>query len=370
MVLAMLVGTLVGIGRLSHSRLVRGVCIPFIEFFRNTPLLMQLFFWYFGTSTLLDALASLSGWLLAWWPAASGLVSGGILALKEAYNKGQSEFISGVIGLTVYTAAFIAETVRAGIQAIPHGQTEAARASGLTTPQTLGHVILPQAFRVIIPPLISQFLALTKNSAQAMAIGVAEVTYMARQVEANTFKGFEAFTVATGLYMVIYDTSISIPAMAARRQRMLALRAVPVGYALGWIFVAVAAAGGVFALWQGWRTAAGGSLLAAAGLGATALSALAAALAAARRAEGGLGLIRTGLVVGATAVFFDLLRRLERGLTAFDDVALRESLTAAQVLEGRILLPLGLGTVFFLATAYWWLYFNRREVVFTRGGRR
>ncbi len=135
-----------------------------------------------------------------------------------------------MVGLSVYTSAFIAETVRAGIQAIPHGQTEAARSSGLSGLQTLRLVILPQAFRIIIPPLLSQMLALTKNSAQAMAIGVAEVTYMARQVEANTFKGFEAFTVATGLYMVIsflmswllnrYDHAISIPEMAIRKQRL------------------------------------------------------------------------------------------------------------------------------------------------------
>jgi polar amino acid transport system permease protein len=374
MVFAMVLGVLVAVGRLSRSRLIRAICIPYIEFFRNTPLLVQLFFWYFGTSTLLDGLSALFGWMLAWFPAGAQFVSGGLLGAKDAYNKGQSEFISAVVGLSVYTSAFIAETVRAGIQAIPHGQTEAARSSGLTGFQTLRLVILPQAFRMIIPPLLSQMLALTKNSAQAMAIGVAEVTYMARQVEANTFKGFEAFTVATGLYMVIsflmswllnrYDHAISIPEMASRKQRLMALRGVPVGYALGPAAALASAVAGCWTFWLGGHALHAGSWWTGLWLYLLGTALLAAAAAGWKRPEWGVGVIRMTLVAVVTTLFFDLLGRLQAGLTAFDDAALQGVMTARQILEKMILMPLAWATLATLLTAWWWLYLERRQILF------
>ncbi len=360
MVFALLLGTLVAVGRLSPSRLLRGICIPYIEFFRNTPLLVQLFFWYFGTSTLLEAIAS----LLAHLPWAGPFLGGWTESLKVAFNKGQSEFYSGVIGLTVYTSAFIAETVRAGIQAIPHGQTEAARSTGLNGFQTLWFVILPQAFRIIIPPLLSQFLALTKNSSQAMAIGVAEATYMARQVEANTFKGFEAFTVATGLYMIIsfllswalnrYNSAISITEMARKRQRLLASRRVP-GYRLGRGFILLAAVAGLLVFTRGGRLAASGSWGAGIALYLVGFVGVAAALVAGRRPDGGIAFLKGALLLGGTAVFFDVLGQLDRGLAAFDDPF------------RQVWLPLGWAALYCLTALFWWLYFSRREALFLRG---
>ena len=152
----------------------------FTEFFRNnTPLLVQIFFWYFGSDAVLPK------WLNQW-----------------LYEQ-DFEFAAGVIALTVYTAAFIAEEIRAGIFSIPKNQLEASRATGLSFIQGYRYVILPQAFRIIIPPLISQFLNLIKNSSLVMTIGVMELTYMARQIESYTFHGFEAFTVATLIYLII-----------------------------------------------------------------------------------------------------------------------------------------------------------------------
>ncbi len=362
MVFAILLGVLVAVGRLSNTRIIRAICIPYIEFFRNTPLLVQLFFWYFGTSTLLDALAALFGWLLAWFPAGAAVVSGGVLGVKEAYNKGQSELISAVVGLSVYTSAFIAETVRAGIQAIPHGQTEAARSSGLSGLQTLRLVILPQAFRIIIPPLLSQMLALTKNSAQAMAIGVAEVTYMARQVEANTFKGFEAFTVATGLYMVIsflmswllnrYDHAISIPQMAIRKQRFMALRGVPVGYSLGPVYVLASAVAGGWVFWRGGASVHAGAWWTGLWFYLLGACLVLAALGAWKRPEWGIDVIRWTLVAGGATIFLDLLVRLDAGLIAFEDP------------YRQLALPLAWAALYALVAAFWWLYFARREVLF------
>lgn len=175
--LAVLLGTLLTVLRLSRVKPLEWLAAAYIEFFRNTPLVVQIFFWYFGSDPLLPSF------------------------FKEWLYRQNIEFATGVIALTTYTAAFLAEELRSGILSIPRTQIEASRATGLSFLQSMRYVILPQAFRIIIPPLISQFLNLIKNSSLVMTIGVAELTYMARQVEAHTFHGFEAFTVSTLMYL-------------------------------------------------------------------------------------------------------------------------------------------------------------------------
>lgn len=177
--LSLVLGTLMCIMRLSKLKPLEWISWTYVEFFRNTPLLVQIFFWYFGSYTILPD--SVNTWL----------------------NSVNQEFACGVIALTFYTGAFIAEDLRSGIFAIPKTQLEASRACGLSFMQAMGYVILPQAFRIIIPPLISQFLNLIKNSSLVMTIGVADLTYMARQIEAHTFHGLEAFSVATLIYLSI-----------------------------------------------------------------------------------------------------------------------------------------------------------------------
>jgi polar amino acid transport system permease protein len=113
------------------------------------------------------------------------------------------EFASAVIALTIYTSAFIAEDIRSGVRSIPKEQMEAARSSGFSYIRSMRYIILPQAVRLTIPPLINQFLNLMKNSSLAMTIGVMELTYQARQVESYTFKGFEAFSAATLVYLAL-----------------------------------------------------------------------------------------------------------------------------------------------------------------------
>lgn len=176
---ALMLGTLVAVLRLSRVRPLEWFSLAFTEFFRNTPLLVQIFFWYFGSEALLPQ--SWNEWL---------------------YER-DFEFVAGTIALTVYSAAFIAEELRAGVFSIPKNQLEASRATGLTFIQAYRYVILPQAFRIVIPPLISQFLNLLKNSSLVMTIGVMELTYQARQVESFTFHGFESFTVATLVYLTV-----------------------------------------------------------------------------------------------------------------------------------------------------------------------
>lgn len=158
----------------------------YLALFRNTPLLVQLFFWYFGVPALLpEALVS---WLntphetpLLDWPS--------------------FEFLAGAWGLTLYTSAFVAEEFRAGIASVRPEQRAAGLALGLTQRQVWRVVVLPQALRTALPPLLGQYMNALKNSSLAMAIGLAELSYASRQVETETFKTFQAFGIATLLYI-------------------------------------------------------------------------------------------------------------------------------------------------------------------------
>jgi polar amino acid transport system permease protein len=177
--LSLLVGIIIATFRISQVKVLVWFAAAYTEFFRNTPLLVQIFFWYFGSDAVLPDFVN--QWL---------------------YQQ-DFEFAAATIALTVYTSAFIAEDIRSGIFAIPKTQLEASRATGLSFIQAMRYVILPQALRIVVPPLISQFLNLIKNSSLAMTIGVMELTYMARQIESYTFHGFEAFTISTLIYLSI-----------------------------------------------------------------------------------------------------------------------------------------------------------------------
>ncbi|MGE4520207.1 MAG: amino acid ABC transporter permease [Desulfobacteraceae bacterium] len=178
-VIALCLGTFFGLGRLSAFKPLKWLSTVYVEFFRNTPLLIQLFFWYFA------------------FPM--GLPENARTFLFD-HN---FEFWCATIGLSVYTGSFMAEIVRAGLQSIPKGLLEAAYSSGLSYLQVLRKIILPIAFRNIIPPLGSEFLNNMKNSSLAMVVGVAELTWQSQQVESLTFKGFEATTAATVLYLLL-----------------------------------------------------------------------------------------------------------------------------------------------------------------------
>ena len=178
-VLAFLLGLFIAVLRMSHIKPIRFIASAYLEFFRNTPLLVQIFFWYFGSYKILPTV--INDWL----------------------NNTNFEFAAAVIALTIYTSAFIAEDIRSGILSIPKEQMEAARSAGFSFLRSMQYIMLPQAIRITVPPLVNQFLNLAKNSSLAMTIGVAELTYQARQVESYSFKGFEAFTAATLVYLAI-----------------------------------------------------------------------------------------------------------------------------------------------------------------------
>lgn len=175
--LSFILGLLIAVMRMSNVKPILWFSHAYLEFFRNTPLLVQIFFWYFGSYKILP------------------------MVVNDWLNTMNFEFAAAVIALTIYTSAFIAEDIRSGVRSIPKEQMEAARSSGFSYLRSMYYIILPQAVRLTIPPLINQFLNLIKNSSLAMTIGVAELTYQARQVESYTFKGFEAFTAATLVYL-------------------------------------------------------------------------------------------------------------------------------------------------------------------------
>lgn len=197
-VIAFLVGALVGIGRTIPNRAVSLVATAYVELFRNVPLLVQLFLWYFVVPELL--------------PETWGMWVKREMPLPEA--------TTAVVGLGLYTASRVAEQVRAGIQSIPRGQSMAGYATGLTTAQLYRHILLPVGFRLVIPPLTSEFLTIFKNSSLALTIGVLELTAQSRQITEYTFQGFEAFTAATVIYILITMTVTAGMSVVERRSRM------------------------------------------------------------------------------------------------------------------------------------------------------
>ncbi|WP_027177663.1 amino acid ABC transporter permease [Maridesulfovibrio bastinii] len=176
-IIALGLGIVFGLGRLSQFKPVNWFSTCYVEFFRNTPLLVQLFFWYFALPVGLPE------------------------AARDFLFDRNYEMIAATVGLGIYTSSFMAEIIRAGIQSIPKGLLEASYSSGLSPFQTLTKIILPLAFRSIIPPLGSEFLNNMKNSSLAMVVGVAELCWSSQQIESLTFKGFEATTAATVLYL-------------------------------------------------------------------------------------------------------------------------------------------------------------------------
>ncbi len=181
-VLALLLGTIVGVARTLPNPWVVHVATAWVDVFRNVPLLVQIFLWYFVFPEIV--------------PQALGT------AIKQVQPP-WGAFLPATIGLALFTSARVAEQVRAGIQALPRGQGQAATALGLTLPQTYRHVLMPLALRIIVPPLTSEFLNAVKNSSVALTVGLVEVTAAARAIQEYSFQVFEAFTAATIIYVAL-----------------------------------------------------------------------------------------------------------------------------------------------------------------------
>ena len=180
--LALLVGFLMGVLRTVPNRWLSGIAAAYVEIFRNIPLLVQLFIWYFVLPELLPD------------------------ALGHAYkmlNPTLQQFMAALLCLGLFTGARVCEQVRSGINALPRGQKSAGLAMGFTLPQTYRHVLLPMAIRIILPPLTSEFLNIFKNSAVASTIGLMELAAQSRQLSDYTAQTYESFIAITLLFIMI-----------------------------------------------------------------------------------------------------------------------------------------------------------------------
>jgi general L-amino acid transport system permease protein len=216
-VLATLLGTPIGLLRLSRNALVRFASAAYVEFIRNVPLLVQLFFWYAVITEVLphprEAFEPLPGVFLSNRGIAFPL-PGNTPVLSGFNFEGGAvltpELAALLTGLVTYTASFIAEIVRAGILAVDRGQFEAAHALGLGQGLTTRLVVLPQALRVIVPPITSQYLNLTKNSSLAVAIGYPDLVSIANTAINQTGQAIEGIAIIMAVYLTI---SLSISAL-------------------------------------------------------------------------------------------------------------------------------------------------------------
>jgi glutamate/aspartate transport system permease protein len=172
LIVALAVGSMIGIMRTTPVKWMVGFATAWTELFRNIPLLVQLFLWYHVLPQLIPPLKAVPSFLLV------------------------------VFALGFFTSSRVAEQVKAGIQSLPTGQRYAGLAVGLTLPQTYRYVILPMAFRVVIPPLTSESMNIIKNSSVAFAVSIAELTMFAMQAQEETSRGIEVYLAVTGLYFV------------------------------------------------------------------------------------------------------------------------------------------------------------------------
>ena len=197
-VIALTLGSVIGTLRTTPRPWVVMLGNAWVECFRNVPLLVQMLLWFFVVPELLPH--DLSMWVKQDMPA--------------------KEFITATLCLGLFTSARIAEQVRAGIQSLPRGQHYAGMAMGFTLPQTYRFVLLPMAFRIIIPPLTSEFMSVFKNSSVAFAISVLELTFVSRQMQEDSEQGIETYVAVTALYFICAFIANRVMAFIDKRTRV------------------------------------------------------------------------------------------------------------------------------------------------------
>jgi glutamate/aspartate transport system permease protein len=198
-VIAFVFGSLMGVLRTVPNRLLSGIATVYVEIFRNVPLLVQLFIWYFVIPEL--APVSLGNWF------------------KQLHPLLQ-QFVAAMLCLAFFTGARICEQVRAGIESLARGQKGAGLALGFTLSQAYRYVLLPMAFRIIVPPLTSEMLNLFKNSAVASTIGLLELAAMGRQLVDYTAQPYESFIAVTVLYIALNLVVLTLMRWVEARTRV------------------------------------------------------------------------------------------------------------------------------------------------------
>ena len=196
-VIALVLGLLIGTLRTAPNKWIVRLANGYVELFRNIPLIVQMFLWYFVFPEVL--------------PESWGT------ALKQLPN---APFVTAVLSLGFFTSARVAVQVSTGINALPRGQKMAGTALGLTLPQTYRYVLLPMAFRIIIPSLTNELAAIIKNSSVALSIGLMELTASARSMQEFSFQTFEAFGAATIIYLVVSVIAIIMSNLLEKKLRV------------------------------------------------------------------------------------------------------------------------------------------------------
>ena len=198
MLLAFVLGTAVGLARTSKRLFWRLTAGTYVEFVRNTPPLVLIFLFYFFIGDQLLAAVGVMDWAYSLPEAAQEW-----LTVFLAPPGRLTQFLSALVTLALYEAAYIAEIVRSGVQSVEEGQWEAAYALGLSPWQRMRHVILPQAFRRMLPPLAGQFISTIKDSAIVSVISIPELTFQAMEIMASTGRTYEAWLTVLGMYLLL-----------------------------------------------------------------------------------------------------------------------------------------------------------------------
>jgi glutamate/aspartate transport system permease protein len=198
-IIALVIGTLMGVFRTAPSRPLRAIATAYVEVFRNIPLLVQLFIWYFVMPEIVPT--KLGDWM-------------------KQQNPFYQQFLAAMFCLGTFTAARICEQVRSGISSLARGQRAAALALGMTQPQTYRYVLLPMAFRIIVPPLTSEMLNIFKNSAVASTLGLLELAAEGRQLVDYTAQAYESFIAVTILYLLLNLVIMALMRVVEARSRV------------------------------------------------------------------------------------------------------------------------------------------------------
>ena len=197
-ILVLFVGLVGGLGRLATNRLISGIATLYVELIRGVPLLVQLIWWYFAFPSVLNEIGKLTG--------------------VEALSHFKANPIAmAIIGLTMCYGAYMSEIYRAGIQSIPGGQMEAARSLGMSYFQAMRNVILPQAVRVILPPVGNEFISLLKDSSLVSVVAVADLTRRGREFMSTTFLPIPTWTMVALIYLVMTIFSARMVSYIERR---------------------------------------------------------------------------------------------------------------------------------------------------------
>jgi polar amino acid transport system permease protein len=200
-ILTIFFGLFGGLGRLSKSRVVSGITTLYVELVRGIPLMVQLIWWYYAFPAVIRGLGDDFG-----------------IAFLSNYRAPAVPM--AILGLTFCYGAYMSEIYRAGIQSIPKGQMEAALSLGMTKFQALRHIIIPQAIRVILPPMGNEFIALLKDSSLVSAVAVADLTRRGHEIMSRTYKPIETWVMVALLYLILTLFSARIVTFLERKLKV------------------------------------------------------------------------------------------------------------------------------------------------------